>query len=658
MPEALSLSIDTDGIATVLFDLPGKPVNTMTRDVWARLDAILGEIETKPIRGVVLASSKMRNFIAGADLLEIRAMSDDELRRYLVEGQRIYARLEHLKVPTVAAINGDALGGGLELALACKFRAAADDPAIQMGLPETKIGLIPGWGGTVRLPRLIGLANALPLMLTGKAINGIDAKKVGLVDECVPREKLLETAKGLIAGPPSVVRNRLASENSQTILEMAKQEHIQRFEDHFPAPLRLIEVMQAAYEKGIDAGFAAEVQGLIDMRNSQTGQNLLRVFFMRSTAKKDAVKKAGGTAREVKSAVVFGGGTMGSGIAHSLVKAGISTTIVEAKEDLATAARGRVQTILDGDVKGGRMTGDASSKASSLLSVALNPECTSDADLVIEAIVEQLPAKVALFRQLDAIVRGDAILASNTSSLSITELANATSHPSRMVGIHFFNPVPRMPLVEVVRTKISDPDAIATAVAVANALGKTPVVCNDAPGFIVNRVLFPQLHAACRFCEEGFDITQIDGAIKRWGMPMGPFELMDEIGLDVTLFILQSFEKSLGNRFRPSIALKELVDLGFLGKKASRGFYTHSKERGVPPAVNTDAMLVFKNTQKPVTSVETIQKHLMGAMASEAEMLLKEGVTDDPESIDVATIMGLGFANFRGGLATWMNRTA
>jgi 3-hydroxyacyl-CoA dehydrogenase/enoyl-CoA hydratase/3-hydroxybutyryl-CoA epimerase len=655
MPEILKLTIDSDAVATILFDLPGKPVNTMTRQVWRELDEVLGEIERKSVRGVIVASNKPKVFVAGADLGEIRAMSDDELRAYLAEGQRIYATLETLPAPSVAVINGDALGGGLELALACGMRIAADDSSLQIGLPETKVGLIPGWGGTVRLPRLIGLSQALPLMLSGKSINGVEAQKLGLVDRVVVRDQLLAEAKRILQ-QPAAPRTPLSvsREDSTAMLDKARADHVRKFDDHFPAPLRLIEVVRDACDKGPDAGFAGEIQGLIDMRNTETGRNLLRGFFMKSAAKKDAARGAGGTPREVKSVVVIGGGTMGSGIAHALVKSGIGTTIVEARDDLASAAKSRVQTILDADVKGGRMLPDASVKASALLKVATTPDCAKDADLVIEAIVEQLPAKIDLFRTLDAIVREDAILASNTSSLSITELAGATLHPSRVVGIHFFNPVPRMPLVEVVRTKLSDPNALATAVALASKLGKTPVVCNDSPGFIVNRVLFPQLHEACRVCDEGFDIVQVDSAIKRWGMPMGPFELMDEIGLDVTVFILQALQKSLGGRFAPPAALTRAVESGFVGKKAGKGYYVHSKEKGVAPVVNADVMKLFNNSARSIPSDKEIQNRVMNPMAAEANQLLSEGVVDNPESIDVATIMGLGFANFRGGLATWM----
>jgi len=647
MQNAVRYEIGPDRVMTVWLDLPDKSVNTMSVRMWTDLDAAVARIESEKPAAVIFASAKPKSFIAGADLFEMRAMNDAQLDEYLAKGQKIYDRIEALPMPTVAAINGDALGGGFELALACKSRIAIDEQRIQIGLPETKLGLVPGWGGTIRLPRLIGVSEALKLMCTGKSVSPPEALKFGMVDEIIPRNQLLEAAKKRATSQQKPTGSAVGSRDADRsiraqILDKARSDTRARSGENLPAPLRLIDIVELSYEGGIEAASNAERRGLIDLRNSEAGMNLMRLFFLRTGAKKAAAEQAKGKSCEVKSVAVIGGGTMGAGIAHALIRSGLDVQVIEADDASVRFATARITKLLESDQKASR----PQSAGPAALQISTDWSRVSSADLVIEAVLEQMRVKLDVFRRLDELVRPDAILASNTSSLSITEIAEATRHPDRVIGLHFFNPVQKMPLVEVVRTRFTNPDALGSGVAIASKLGKTPIVVNDSPGFIVNRVLLPYLREALVMLAEGAPVEQIDRAIKTWGMPMGPFELMDEIGLDVTRMILESLSLKLGTRLSPPPVLERALARKWFGKKTGQGFYVHLKD--AKPAVNHE--LVDSVAQLEL-SVEEIQNRLMKPMADEAKMVMQEGVVDSPDAIDLATVLGLGFAPFRGGLA-------
>lgn len=653
MDPTVRVNLDPDRIAMILIDLPGKSVNTLTKQVWADLDRAIEQVEREKPRAAIVTSGKPKSFIAGADLFEMRAMSDAELHKYLGDGQRILDRLEKLPMPTVVAINGDALGGGLEIALACQYRVCADDPAIKLGLPEVTLGLVPGWGGTVRLPRVIGLAPAIPLMTTGKTLSPRDADAYGLVDAVAPRESLLQVAREMVAEQGSKKRPRpTQSPDWHRILSEALREARSRDGENYPAPARLIRIVHEAFESGADAGFAAERQGLVDLRETETGQNLMRAFFLRTGAKKAAAEQVAAEPYPVNSVAVLGGGTMGSGIAHAFLRAGLPVRLIEANPELADKARERVKKLLDDDVAANR------------LAVSQNPignlVTTSDwagldqVDLVVEAIVEEIGAKRELFQRLDETVKPSAVLASNTSSLSVTQIAESTSNPKRVVGLHFFNPVPRMPLVEIVQSKHTDPRAAATAVAVATRLGKVPVVVGDGPGFIINRVLMPYLSEAMRMAEDGVPVPGIDEAMKKWGMPMGPFALLDQIGLDVIAGIFKAMHPKVGERVLLPKPLEDAVAGGALGRKSGRGFYVYGADKQSPPTLNHELVRSLSKGQAATAPPEeAIQRRLMQVMCDEAGRLLEEGVASSADAIDLATLTGLGIAPFRGGVARY-----
>ncbi len=630
--------LDTDRIATVWIDCPGMSVNTLSVATWDGLAEAVRQIEARPPAGVVIASAKSRTFVAGADLFELDAMTDAGLEAHLARGQEVLDRIASLPMPTVAAINGDALGGGLEVALACDYRIAVDDPRIKIGLPETTLGLVPGWGGTFRLPRLVGIEAALSLLVSGKWIPPAEAATLGLVDQVVARDDLLSAAKESVRGslqPRAAVNNDLA--HARDVCDHFRQTTRDRSGDHLPAPLRVIDIVEMGLRDGHDAAMAAEQSGLVAMRGSSAGKHLLRMFFVRTAAKKKAVAEAAGLPRPVQSAVVIGGGTMGAGIAAAFGVAGIPVQVIEADEPSARAAASRLATMPGGGSVG----------------VTSDWDAIASADLVIEAVIENLDAKRKVFRRLDELARPQAILATNTSSPGVSPLAGVTRHPSRVIGLHFFNPVPRMPLVEVVRGVASDADAVATGVDVATMLGKTPVVCRDAPGFIVNRVLFPYLRAAIALVEDGVNIGSIDAAARHWGMPMGPCILIDEIGLDVTLSIFTSLASGLGERFAVSATLASAVARGWLGKKSGRGFYVHIPEGRPEPNPQWHALGLTSSRRELVIDQRAIEHQVIAPMAAEARLVLDEQIVSSPDALDLASILGMGFPAFRGGLATY-----
>ena len=671
LESTIRITTDADNVATIWMDAPGKSVNTCSRRFYADLAEALTAIERDGAAGVIITSAKPRRFNAGADLFEIRKMSREEVADFLVLGQSIYNRIASLPMPTVAAINGDCLGGGFELSLACRYRVAADDGAFSIGLPEVKLGLIPGWGGTTRLPRTIGLRRALPILLAGKTLPPRKAQRAGLVDEVVRPEALLSAAKrvGLSGAAPMhpAWMDRVASRTSairRRILDAARRKTNQLTHGNYPAPIRLIGVVGAGYERGFDAGLEAERHALLDLAEGDAGRNLLRLFFLRQGAKQKAAEHVAAKPREVKHAAVIGGGTMGSGIVHSLIRAGIPVRLAEVDPPAVSAALGRIRRMLDEDVAAGRMDRLGARHAFNRVSPTIDWTGLELADVVVEAVVETIEAKREVFARLDRHTKATAVLASNTSSLRIDEIARATLHPERVVGLHFFNPVPKMPLVEVVRGPQSDDPSLATAIALAGRLGKTPVLVGDAPGFMVNRILVPYLAEALVMASEGTPITTIDEAMKRWGMPMGPFELLDEIGLDIAWHVLKGLGGMAAPPQRVVAAFERAQAERWLGRKSGRGFYVYGggKKRSSTPVANDGLIQVLAGGPSPQPSPgvpgegeEAIAWRLVLPMVNEGARTLEEGVTDSTETIDLATVLGLGLAPFRGGILQFAN---
>lgn len=663
----LRTTVDDDGVMTVTFDQAGKSVNTITGQMLLDLREAVAVAERDKVKGMIFASAKPGCFVAGGDLFEIRATGADpeKMTKFLSDGQGLWNRIEQLPFPTCVAINGDCLGGGYELALACTYRVSADDGSINIGLPEVKIGILPGWGGTTRMPRLVGLRKSLPLLLTGKALPPRKAKKSGLIDEVVRPEALLAAAKRLILKGTGKRRKLALIDRAITlgpvrkvVLDKAVKKTLAQTHGNYPAAMKVLEIVRASYDGGLQAGLDAERKALRELMDAESCHNLMRLFFLRQGAKKAIAAQLNGTRpAAVKQAAVIGGGTMGAGIAYAIAKAGIPVRLVEVNEKAAAAALGRVRKSLDEDVYAGRLSALEARHAMNRVSPTVEWTGLDLADVVIEAVAESMDVKRKVFVELDRLCKPDAVLASNTSSLSVTEMAAATSRPQRVVGLHFFNPVPKMPLVEVVRAAGSDEKSLATAVALASKIGKTPVLVKDAPGFLVNRVLIPYLAEALVMACEGASIEAIDAAMKKWGMPMGPFELLDEIGLDIGAHVL----KSLGDTLDPPLAappqMGKAMERGWLGKKSGTGFYVYGgsgkgkKKKESKPLVNRELVALLGEGRAYSPAEADVQWRLVLPMVNEAAKLLAEGVVESADMVDLATVFGTGFAPFRGGLA-------
>ena len=669
MAKTLAAHIDGDGVMIVRFDHADRPVNTLTTLALDDLDDLIGSLERpdgtacKPV-GVIFTSAKPKVFIAGADLFELAEMDRSQMQQYLEKGQGLFDRLTALGIPTVAAINGQCLGGGMELALACTYRVAADIGSINLGLPETKLGLIPAWGGTTRLTRMIGPTRALAPMLAGKAMPPRKALKAGFIDEVVRPELLLDAARRLIKQHPAPRRpgriDRLVLSMSPLmalVCRSARRHTRARTFGNYPAPGKLIDTVGVAARRGHDAGLRAERESVTELAAGNVCRNLMRLFFLRHDAKRLLERlDSGNSPTPVHQAGVIGGGIMGAGITHALVRAGIPVRLVEVSADAASAALRRVRRLLDDDTKAGTLSPLEAGRAMRRVCPTTHwgVHCgLMAADIVIEAVAERIEVKREVFGQLDRLMRSDAVLASNTSSLSIVDIAGATADPRRVIGLHFFNPVHRMPLVEVVRTAQCDDRALAIGAALALRLGKVPILVGDGPGFAVNRVLIPYLAEALLMASEGVPIDRVDRAMKQWGMPMGPFELLDQIGLDIAVDIFGSVGGRLGKHLEMPAGLDRVMERGWLGRKSDRGFYEY-RGKGIrrrKPAINRELIeLLSQGDRACEIEVTDISWRLVLPMVNEAARLLGEGVMDATGMVDLATVLGLGLAPFRGGL--------
>ena len=658
------VSTDSDGVMTVWIDVAGKSVNTITSKMLEDLTEIVVLVEREKPKAVIFTSAKPDCFIAGGDLFEIRSLTAATMTDFLAGGQRLYDRIANLPMPTVCAMNGDCLGGGMELALACNYRVAADDGSINIGLPETKIGILPGWGGTVRLPKLIGITRALPLILQGKALPPRKAKKIGMIDEVVRPEALQAAAKrialnGVQRKTKMALIDRLCSKAfiRKRVLASAEKKTLAATHGNYPSAQKVIDIVRTAHDLGHAAGLEAERQSLRDMIDTDASHNLMRLFFLKQRVKRGIAEQLKASPADVKCAGVIGGGTMGAGIAYAMIRAGLQVRLIEVNAQAAAAALGRIRSTLDEDVKAGKLTPLEAKHAFNRVSPSIDWTGLGSCDLVVEAVAETMEVKREVFGRLDKVCRPDAVLASNTSSLSITEMAAATSRPNRVVGLHFFNPVSKMPLVEVVRTPQSDDASLATAAMLSQKIGKVPVLVKDAPGFLVNRVLIPYLAEALVLAEEGASVTEIDETMKKWGMPMGPFELLDEIGLDIGAHVLASLGSKLDPPLKASPVVGRALERKWLGKKSGLGFYVHSKKKGAKPKVNEELIsLLTAVPTKVERSEEDVIYRLVLPMVNEAARLLAEGVTDSADTVDLATVLGIGFAPFRGGLAKFADK--
>ncbi len=659
---AFHYEINDQGIAILTFDLPGEKVNKLTTPVMDELDTHLDDLKANAaIKALIITSGKTDNFIAGADIAEIRDITDpgrgEELSR---KGQAVFQKLEDLPFPTVAAINGACLGGGMELALACRYRVVSNDAKTVLGLPEVKLGIIPGFGGTQRLPRLVGLANSLAMILTGKSVYPKKAKPMGLADEVTYPENLLPAAiamarkaigttasAGVRARRPLVVKLIESTPLTRFLLyKKAEQGIAAETRGNYPAPLAALAAIRYGLSHGLEKGYAREALLIGPLIASAVTKNLIHVYYLSETLKKEA--RSSTTA--VAHAAVIGAGIMGGGIAQLLSEKGLSVRMRDVGTKGVSAGLRAAADIYRKRQQRGILTPLQARDGMDRISGGTDAAGFGLADIAIEAVVENMDVKKQVLRDFETVARQDAIFASNTSSLSVSELASVAQHPGRVVGMHFFNPVEKMPLVEIVRGKQTEPAVVAAISSLAARLGKLPVVVQDGPGFLVNRILMPFLTEAARMLEEGGSIEHIDAVLMRFGMPMGAFILLDEIGIDVAHKVAAILHQGLGDRVAPPALLERLYHDGFLGKKNGKGFYLYEnrKRKGPDPAIRSLSMP--SNGRSQILSDEEILDRTILLMVKEAALCLEEGIINRPELLDAALIFGIGFPPFRGGL--------
>jgi 3-hydroxyacyl-CoA dehydrogenase/enoyl-CoA hydratase/3-hydroxybutyryl-CoA epimerase len=629
--------IGENGIYLLTFDRPESGANIFDAATMDNLREHVDAIEKDAsIKGVIVTSAKKSIFIAGADLKTLlRQAQTGEMRGFIAEGQKVFNRLAALNVPSVAAIHGACAGGGYEVTLACDYRVASDDPATKIGLPETTLGLVPAWGGATRLPRLVGAANAAEVILKGKLHGAAEALKLGLVDEVVPKEQLLEAArKQLARGKRKLEGGAPATPASQELSPPKPGANA--------APGRAYEIISRAGNSSIDESLAMEVDAISELGATEATQNLIRNFFLADKYRKGSSKAA---SEKIQHAAVIGAGVMGSGIAQWLSSRGVSVILRDV--DTAAVDRGlaNVDKTYADAVKRGLMTEEKAKEGRARIVASTQPVPLRDVQIVIEAASEKLEIKKKIFEELAANTPETTILATNTSALPIDELARSTAMPARVVGLHFFNPVSRMKLIEVVVGRDTVEGTRERALGFARQIGKLPVLVQDSPGFLVNRVLFPYLLDAAELFENGVSAKEIDGALLEWGMPMGPLRLIDEIGVDITVDIAATLEKAFGDRDQPPKILKEMYAARILGRKTGAGFYKYEGKQQTP----NESLQQWRQESGEKFALENITNRLVYLMVNEAARCLEEKVVATPDDADYGMVLGTGFPVFRGG---------
>ena len=658
----IRLSVE-DSIARITLDLQGEKVNKLSRAVMERLGEVLDELERRTdIRGAVLDSAKTGVFNAGADVNEIGSVTDGEAAAEAVRaGQALMDRIEGLPFPVVASIGGVCLGGGTELALACDARVGSDHPRFQLGLPEVNLGILPVWGGATRLPRLIGLPKALDFILRGRPVDAKRAERLGILDRAVAHGELekrsLELLHALIEGerprrrkPPFFERLLSGNPLGRALLfSQARKRVLGQTKGHYPAPLAILDVLRRGHASK-QRSLELEVEHAKTLLPGAVSKNLVHLFFLNENAKKDpGVTDDAVEPRPVASAALLGAGTMGGGIARIVASRDIPIRVKDISPEALGAGLSAARSIFERRLKRRRlrMTRWELERKMALITTTLDFSGFKNADVVFEAIVEDIEIKKSVFRQLEPVVSESCLIASNTSTLSVSDMQSVLERPERMAGFHFFNPVDRMPLIEVIRGDKTDDRATASLVALAKKLGKTPVVVKDGPGFLVNRILGPYLNEAGHLFEECGDIAAIDRAFVAFGMPMGPLRLLDEVGLDVADKAGKVLSAAFGDRAEPSKVVSTLVAEGRLGKKAGRGLYRYDGKKESP---DETVLTIVGVARGPARAAKDCVERGLGLMVAEAARCLDEGIVCSPGELDLAMVMGTGFPPFRGGL--------
>ncbi len=629
------LDTDADGIVWCHFDKAESSTNVLSTEVLAEFQVILTALAGQQPKGLVILSGKPSGFIAGADVSEFTGIQTKEQALALIElGQTTFTKLEAMSCPSVSLINGFCLGGGLELALACRYRVVVDDPKTRLGLPEVLLGIHPGWGGSLRLVRLIGAPAALELMLSGRTVNARAALKLGMVDRMVPERHLVNAARGLISRQPkphspgklkslaghALIRPHLAGYLRRTVSRRVKPEH-------YPAPYAVIDLWQRHWGDA-QALLRAEAGSIADLVTTSTAKNLVRAFLLR-----ERLKSFGHSSVFNPTQVhVIGAGVMGGDIAAWCALSGLRVTLQDRAPQYVAPALKRARQLFKRILREPRLVQAALDR--------LQPDERGSgvgrADVVIEAIIENIGAKQALYKQIEPRLKSGALLATNTSSITLGELSRSLDHPERLVGIHFFNPVARMQLIEIVHADNTSQAVRDDAARFCRAIDRLPLPVKSAPGFLVNRILMPYLMEAMLLLEEGVAATVVDQAARDFGMPIGPVELADSVGLDICLSVAEILSAALATSVPDK--LRQMVAAGHLGRKSDRGFYAYRQGK------------LVMNKKAPAPAPEPyIAERLILRMLNESVACLREGVVEDADLLDAGMIFATGFAPFRGG---------
>lgn len=669
MSQRESIKIVSQGdYAFVEFDLVGEKVNKLSTPVMQRLKEVLTELKKSSFKVVIFISNKPKIFIAGADIEEIKTMTTKEAFNQAVgQGQEIFNMLEDLPQTTIAAVHGACAGGGCEFILACDYRMASEDTSTKIGLPETQLGIIPGFGGCIRMPRVVGLEAGLGNILEGKLLNAKKAQKQGLVDRIVHaailKEEAVKWAQQMIKEGPKKRQARFKPKNlKDRIIEsvgkglaysQSKKVVLKKTSGHYPALLKALEVVKKTYGKSNrDEALRIERESFCEMAVTDVSKNLIHVFFLTEMVKKQTGAPAGVKARDVKRLGILGAGTMGGGIAYQAADKGVEVRMKDLNPQALGKGLKHASDLWGKLLKRKSIDKFQFKQRMDRITAVTDYNGFKTLDIVVEAIVEDLGIKQKVVGETAKNCKDDCIIVTNTSSLSVTEIGKGHPKPEYFAGMHFFNPVDKMPLVEVIRGLKSSDETVATVFELSKKMGKMPVVVKDGPGFLVNRLLLPYMAEAAFLFQEGMSIEVVDRAyVKEFGMPMGPFALMDEVGLDVCVKVLKIFKKSFGDRIQISSVMDNIEKSGRLGRKNGQGFYTYSSDgkRGEVDQTVYQALGVSAPTN-PYQNLECIERGIFAMVNECSRALIEDRIVETPHEVDLAMIMGTGFPPFRGGL--------
>ena len=662
-----SVEIRNDGIAVLTLDMAEKSTNILSMEMVEELERAFQRISSmKKVSGLMVRSAKPKQFIAGADVDEIFALNDaSEAAEASRLGQDLMNDIENLPFPSIAVIDGACLGGGLELALACTYRIAGEEAHVKLSLPECRLGIIPGFGGTQRLPKIVGLICAMDMILSSKTLTPKKAKKYGLVEDVVPSAILEDVAISILKEKPSKNRSRHVSHLHSWMEKIPKARALAFKKAHdrtvvktqgfYPAPLAALEVLEQTFEIEGAEGYEIESRKVGELIASPVAKSLIYLFRATEEIRKEIPKA---DAKAIQKVGVIGAGVMGSGIAQLVSRNGSTVRLKDVSTKALSSGMNRISNLDQKEFKRGRISKRELDRRWQRVSPTTEWTGFAQADLIIEAALENLEIKQEIFRELDQHVRPETVLATNTSALSVSQIASTVAQPQRVVGLHFFNPVHRMPLIEVIRGEETSEQTLSTALQVAISLGKTPIVVKDRPGFFVNRVLGIYLKEAACAAEDGIPISEIESAMKSFGMPMGPFELMDEVGLDIAEEVGTHLSESFPHFPSTSNLITAIRTDGRVGKKSGKGFYAfNGKKKPVLDQEYIDNTLKTLSKRREFSFESNQYTFLVDRfvllMLNEALRCLEEDVVQNERDIDVGMVLGTGFAPFRGGLMAY-----